>query len=56
MNAMLLLTTTNTKLRKPNQNICPPSLLDGFSAEKEAERAKTTKEHISYLTLDVVAP
>jgi hypothetical protein len=29
--------------------------LDGFSTEKEAEKAKTTKEHESYLILAVAA-
>ena len=56
MNAMLLLTNIFTNLRKPRQNICPPSHLDGFSTEKEAKRAKTTKELELYSTLAVAAP
>ena len=55
MNAIVLLTNYFTKLRKPNQNICLPSHLDGFSLEKEERKAKTTKELDSYSILDVVA-
>ena len=53
MNVMLLLTNYFTKLRKPKANICLPSHLDGFSTEKEAKRAKTTKELEYYSTLAV---
>ncbi len=56
MNAILLLTNCFTKLRKPKANICPPSHLDGFSTEKEAKRAKTTKELEFYSTLAVALP
>ena len=53
MNAILLLTNCLTKLRKLKADICPPSHLDGFSTEKEAKRAKTTKELEYYSTLAV---
>jgi hypothetical protein len=53
MNAILLLTNCFTKLKKPKANICPPSHLDGFSIEKEADKAKTTKELEFYSTLAV---
>ena len=56
MSAMILLTNSSTKLRKPKPDICLPSLLDGFSTEKEAKRAKTTKELEYCSTLAVAAP
>ncbi len=55
MNAIVLLTNYFTKLRRPKQNICLQSHLDGFSLEKEEGRAKTTKELEFYSILDVVA-
>ena len=55
MNAIVLLTNYFTKLRRPKQNICLPSHLDGFSLEKEEGRAKTTKKLKFYSILDVVA-
>jgi hypothetical protein len=56
MTAILLLTNCFTKLRKLKADICPPSHLDGFSTEKEAKRAKTTKELEYYSTLAVALP
>jgi hypothetical protein len=56
MNAILLLTNCFTRLRKPKANICPPSHLDGFSIEKEADKAKITKELEFYSTLAVALP
>jgi hypothetical protein len=56
MNAIVLLTNSFTKLKEQNKNIVLPSHLDGYSPEKEAKRAKITKELESYSTLDVAAP
>ncbi len=56
MNAMLLLTNCFTKLKEQNKNIVLPSHLDGFTPEKEANKAKISKELESYSTLDVEAP
>ena len=43
------------KLRKPKPNICHPYHLDGFSPEKEENKAKTSKELEFSLTLVVEA-